>query len=168
MSHVRGFGLSRGLHLGIEASSSDGALATGHTALGHQEQQVSYMFFIVFVVQVGELRSQHQSELLAQIAANEEKRQLERAAVQEAGRQAAKKSAEYVSKIERIKQKKLKELEEAGVPAKYCAECAFHTLLSAESACCQRACCCCMFQDTLVTRSISVLWVRKTPSIDWY
>lgn len=76
--------------------------------------------------QVAELRAQHQSELLAQIAANEEKRKLERAAVREAGREAAKQSAEYVAKIERIKQRKLKELEEAGVPAKYCAECDSH------------------------------------------
>ena len=48
---------------------------------------------------------------------------MERAEVQEPGRQAAKQSAAYVSRIERIKQKKLQELEEAGVPAKYCAEC---------------------------------------------
>lgn len=61
---------------------------------------------------------------MAQIAANEEKRKMERAAVREAGREAAKQSADYIAKIERIKQRKLKELEEAGVPAKYCAECA--------------------------------------------
>lgn len=72
--------------------------------------------------QVKELRSQHQSELLAQIASNEEKRKLERAGVREAGRQAAKDASDYMSKIERIKQRKLKELEQAGVPAKYCAE----------------------------------------------
>jgi hypothetical protein len=77
-----------------------------------------------FPLQVSELRAQHQSELLAQIATKEEKRKLERAAVREAGRQAAKQSAEYIAKIEHIKQRKLKELEQAGVPAKYCAECA--------------------------------------------
>lgn len=76
------------------------------------------------VAQVGELRHQHQNELLAQIARNEEKRRMHTAAVQEAGLSAAKQQAEYVARIERIKQRKLKELEEAGVPAKYCAECA--------------------------------------------
>jgi hypothetical protein len=91
---------------------------------GEQHVQASFSEarHVPVCLQVKELRNQHQSDLLAQIAENSEKRKLERAAVREAGRQAAKDASDYMAKIECIKQKKLKELEEAGVPAKYCAE----------------------------------------------
>lgn len=73
-------------------------------------------------VQAEELRKQHQRELLAQIAVREECRKQAHCQHLEAGKQARKEAADYLSKIEAIKQKKLAELRNAGVPAKYCAE----------------------------------------------
>lgn len=73
-------------------------------------------------VQIQELRKQNQAEVLAQISANNEKRKLERALALEEGAKVATESEQYLAKVEAIKQKKLKELQEAGVPAKYCAE----------------------------------------------
>jgi hypothetical protein len=77
---------------------------------------------LVVSSQAGELRKQHQIELLAQIAAREEERKLERTKFLEEGKAARKHASDYVSKIEGIKQKKLAELRDAGVPARYCAE----------------------------------------------
>jgi len=73
-------------------------------------------------MQIQALRKQNQAEVLAQISASEEKRRLERAMVLEEGAKVVKKSDQYLAQVEAIKQKKLKELQEAGVPAKYCAE----------------------------------------------
>lgn len=73
-------------------------------------------------LQIHELRKQNQAEVLGQISANNERRKLDRALVLEEGSKVAKDSDEYLAKVESIKQKKLKELQEAGVPAKYCAE----------------------------------------------
>lgn len=72
--------------------------------------------------QIQELRKQNQAEVLAQISANSEKKKLERALMLEEGVKVAKDSDQYLAKVEAIKQKKLKQLQEAGVPAKYCAE----------------------------------------------
>ena len=73
-------------------------------------------------MQSEELRKQHQNELLAQISAREEARRLARTQQREAGKHGQQSSSEYVSRVEAIKQKKLAELRDAGVPAKYCAE----------------------------------------------
>ena len=73
-------------------------------------------------IQTEQLRKHHQGELLAQIAAREERRKAERCQHLEAGKQSRKAAADYLGTIEAMKQKKLAELRDAGVPAKYCAE----------------------------------------------
>ena len=73
-------------------------------------------------LQAEELRKQHQNELLAQIAAREEERKLEQSKHRQEGNAARKHMTDTMSKLEAIKQQKLAELRDAGVPAKYCAE----------------------------------------------
>jgi Trichohyalin-plectin-homology domain len=73
-------------------------------------------------VQTEELRKQHQSELQAQIAAREEERRLAQTARRQEGAAARAAAAAEVARLEAIKARKLAELRDAGVPAKYCAE----------------------------------------------
>jgi Trichohyalin-plectin-homology domain len=72
--------------------------------------------------QVSTLRKHHQEELLAQIGAAEERRRAARQVQLEEGRRAREAAAAHSRRVEAIKQRKLAELREAGVPEKYCAE----------------------------------------------
>ena len=69
-----------------------------------------------------DIRRNHRNELLAQIQANEEYRHKERSEYLEEGKKLRNQHQEQKMKLEHIKMKKLKELEELGVPAKYRAE----------------------------------------------
>ncbi|GMH38916.1 hypothetical protein BSKO_06814 [Bryopsis sp. KO-2023] len=64
----------------------------------------------------------YKEELLAQMAANDHRRSKERQEQLEEGRQLLQATAKEKARLEAIKQKKLKELESAGVPGKYTAE----------------------------------------------
>ena len=69
-----------------------------------------------------EIRRSHRNELLAQIQANEEYRDKERSEYLEEGKKLRMQHLEEKMKLEQIKERKLKELEELGVPDKYRAE----------------------------------------------
>ncbi|QDZ25307.1 cilia- and flagella-associated protein 45 [Chloropicon primus] len=69
-----------------------------------------------------EIRTNHRDELLAQIQANEEFRGKERKEYLEEGKKLRQQHLEEKMKLEHIKSRKLKELEELGVPDKYRAE----------------------------------------------
>ena len=65
---------------------------------------------------------QYKEELLAQVAANEQRRLSERQEKLEEGRRILEIAAAEKRRLEAIKERKLMELEHAGVPAKYRAE----------------------------------------------
>ena len=69
-----------------------------------------------------EIRTNHRDELQAQIQANEEYRRKERKEYLEEGKKLRQQHLEEKMKLEHIKSRKLKELEELGVPDKYRAE----------------------------------------------
>lgn len=69
-----------------------------------------------------EANLQYKEELLAQVAANGRRRSKERREQLEEGRKLLQNIAGEKSRLEHIKQKKLKELETCGVPSKYRAE----------------------------------------------
>uniref|UniRef100_A0A061R424 Cilia- and flagella-associated protein 45 n=1 Tax=Tetraselmis sp. GSL018 TaxID=582737 RepID=A0A061R424_9CHLO len=68
------------------------------------------------------IRNRHREELMNQIKSNlEQKRREEHAALEE-GRRAADAHSHYVNNLMKVKEMKLSELKDAGVPDKYCAE----------------------------------------------
>ncbi|CAD7697326.1 unnamed protein product [Ostreobium quekettii] len=69
-----------------------------------------------------EASMQYKEELLAQVAANEQRRLREQQEKLEEGRRILDDAAREKARLQAIKEKKLKELERAGVPAKYRAE----------------------------------------------
>eukprot|EP00892_Ulva_mutabilis_P000934 jgi/Ulvmu1/10841/UM007_0015.1 len=98
-------------------------LMTLGTAFTDRSLKAATMLYTeAHLVQIQELKKQNQAEVLAQISANKEKKQLERVMVLEEGTKVVKKADQYMAQVEAIKQKKLNELKKAGVPAKYCAE----------------------------------------------
>lgn len=69
-----------------------------------------------------DIRRNHRNELLAQIQANDEYRSKERSEYLEEGKKLRQQHLEEKMKLEHIKTRKLRELEELGVPDKYRAE----------------------------------------------
>lgn len=69
-----------------------------------------------------ELRRRHKDEVLRQIAENEERRKLERREFLEEGERMRAAHAAELSRLAQIKERKLRELQEVGVPGKYRAE----------------------------------------------
>ncbi len=68
------------------------------------------------------LNSKYKEELLAQIQANEERRRRERQSYLEEGARLREAAEKERSLLLQIKERKLAELEETGVPSKYRAE----------------------------------------------
>lgn len=77
---------------------------------------------VMLAQQQAAIRKMHKEEILAQIADNEECKRRERREYLEEGDRLRQKHREEKLKLENIKQRKLKELQTDGVPAKYRAE----------------------------------------------